>query len=88
MNRILWVDKDNMLARLEAGIVGTALERKVRGAQCTAMCAQPAQLAEFGVCTGHEPDSQEFSTVGGWVATRCAGAAVACIAHPPAARLA
>ena len=29
MNRILWVDKDNMLARLEAGIVGTALERKV-----------------------------------------------------------
>ena len=28
------------------------------------------QLAEYGVCTGHEPDSQEFSTVGGWVATR------------------
>ncbi len=23
------------------------------------------------MCTGHEPDSQEFSTVGGWVATRC-----------------
>ena len=31
------------------------------------------QLAEKGYCTGHEPDSQEFSTVGGWVATRSSG---------------
>ncbi len=30
MNKILWIDKDNMLVRLEAGIVGAALEKKVR----------------------------------------------------------
>eukprot|EP00042_Codosiga_hollandica_P036090 m.272685 g.272685 ORF g.272685 m.272685 type:complete len:613 (+) comp54801_c0_seq1:13-1851(+) len=58
MNKILWIDKDNMLARVQAGVVGSALEKK---------------LAEYGVCTGHEPDSQEFSTVGGWVATRASG---------------
>lgn len=58
MNRILWIDHENMLVRVEAGIVGTHLEEK---------------LKEHGVCTGHEPDSQEFSTVGGWVATRASG---------------
>ena len=26
-----------------------------------------------GVQTGHDPDSVEFSTLGGWVATRCSG---------------
>ena len=31
------------------------------------------KLAEFGVCTGHTPDSYEFSTLGGWVATRASG---------------
>ena len=56
MNRVLWIDKENMLARFEAGVVGVELERK---------------LAEYGVCTGHQPDSYEFSTLGGWVATRC-----------------
>ena len=25
------------------------------------------------MCTGHEPDSMEFSTVGGWVSTRASG---------------
>ena len=39
MNRILWIDKENMLARIEAGVVGVALEEK---------------LAEYGVCTGHQ----------------------------------
>ena len=28
------------------------------------------KLAEYGVCTGHQPDSCEFSTLGGWIATR------------------
>jgi len=28
---------------------------------------------KYGVCTGHEPDSQEFSTLGGWVSTRASG---------------
>ena len=33
----------------------------------------PLQLEEKGFCTGHEPDSMEFSTIGGWVATRASG---------------
>lgn len=31
------------------------------------------QLNESGFCTGHEPDSMEFSSLGGWVATRASG---------------
>ncbi|XP_066933176.1 alkyldihydroxyacetonephosphate synthase, peroxisomal-like [Clytia hemisphaerica] len=58
MNKILWFDEENLLAHVEAGIVGQDLEKK---------------LAEFGFCTGHEPDSMEFSTLGGWVATRASG---------------
>ncbi|XP_023221447.1 alkyldihydroxyacetonephosphate synthase, peroxisomal-like [Centruroides sculpturatus] len=58
MNRILWVDKENLTACVEAGIIGQDLERK---------------LLEFGVRTGHEPDSYEFSSLGGWVATRASG---------------
>jgi len=58
MNKILWFDDENLLAHVEAGIVGQDLEKK---------------LAEFGFCTGHEPDSMEFSTLGGWVATRASG---------------
>ncbi|XP_016379012.1 alkyldihydroxyacetonephosphate synthase, peroxisomal-like [Sinocyclocheilus rhinocerous] len=30
-------------------------------------------LNEHGYCTGHEPDSMEFSSLGGWVATRASG---------------
>ncbi|XP_076331307.1 alkyldihydroxyacetonephosphate synthase, peroxisomal-like [Tachypleus tridentatus] len=58
MNKILWVDKDNLLAHIEAGIIGEDLDKK---------------LAEYGLCTGHEPDSYEFSSLGGWVATRASG---------------
>eukprot|EP00038_Savillea_parva_P014514 m.11169 g.11169 ORF g.11169 m.11169 type:complete len:635 (-) comp2826_c0_seq1:26-1930(-) len=58
MNRILWIDMENMMARIECGVVGQALEEK---------------LATYGVCTGHTPDSYEFSTLGGWVATRASG---------------
>uniref|UniRef100_F6RKU1 Alkylglycerone-phosphate synthase n=1 Tax=Ciona intestinalis TaxID=7719 RepID=F6RKU1_CIOIN len=58
MNQILWVDEKNLLARIEAGIIGQDLER---------------DLAAMGLCTGHEPDSMEFSSLGGWVATRASG---------------
>ncbi|MBN3280964.1 ADAS protein, partial [Polyodon spathula] len=58
MNRILWIDEKNLTAHVEAGIVGQDLERL---------------LNESGYCTGHEPDSMEFSTLGGWVATRASG---------------
>jgi alkyldihydroxyacetonephosphate synthase len=58
MNRIKWINKANMTACIEAGAVGKDIDRK---------------LAEHGLVTGHEPDSLEFSTLGGWVATRASG---------------
>lgn len=58
MNRIKWVDKINMLACVEAGIIGQDLER---------------ELKNYGVVLGHEPDSVEFSTLGGWISTRASG---------------
>lgn len=58
MDKILWIDEENLIAHIEAGIIGQDLERK---------------LAEKGFCTGHEPDSMEFSSLGGWVATRASG---------------
>jgi len=54
----MWIDEKNLTARIQAGINGQELER---------------QLGEKGYCTGHEPDSMEFSTLGGWVATRASG---------------
>lgn len=58
MNKILWIDPENMIAHAEAGIIGQDLER---------------ELGKHGLCTGHEPDSFEFSSLGGWVATRASG---------------
>ena len=58
MNQIKWVDKENNLACIGAGIMGQDLER---------------DLAKYGLCSGHEPDSSEFSTLGGWVSTRASG---------------
>lgn len=58
MNRMLWLDRGNMVACFEAGIFGQDLERELR---------------RIGLTVGHEPDSYEFSTLGGWVATRASG---------------
>lgn len=58
MNRILWIDRVSMLACIEAGIAGKDLENA---------------LNAEGLTMGHEPDSLEFSTLGGWVATRSSG---------------
>jgi alkyldihydroxyacetonephosphate synthase len=58
MNRLLWLDKSNLVACFESGIVGQDLERV---------------LQKEGLTMGHEPDSHEFSTLGGWVATRASG---------------
>jgi alkyldihydroxyacetonephosphate synthase len=58
MNKIVWVDKDNMIACVQAGIRGQDLER---------------DLHMSGVQSGHEPDSMEFSTLGGWISTRASG---------------
>ncbi|KYN14983.1 Alkyldihydroxyacetonephosphate synthase [Trachymyrmex cornetzi] len=58
MNRILWIDRDNLLICCESGIIGQDLERLLR---------------TEGFTCGHEPDSYEFSSLGGWVATRASG---------------
>ena len=53
MNHIKWIDRTNLLACVEAGVIGQDLERDPQ--------------RNYGVMTGHEPDSSEFSSVGGWV---------------------
>lgn len=58
MNKIKWVDKNNMIACIEAGIIGKDMEK---------------ELSKFGMMVGHEPDSVEFSSLGGWVSTRASG---------------
>ncbi|CAF3754184.1 unnamed protein product [Rotaria socialis] len=58
MNKILYLDEKNLTARIQSGIIGQDLER---------------ELGKKGYCTGHEPDSMEFSSLGGWVATRASG---------------
>lgn len=58
MNSILWVDGENLVACCESGIIGQDLER---------------EMGKLGYMTGHEPDSFEFSSLGGWVATRASG---------------
>jgi alkyldihydroxyacetonephosphate synthase len=58
MNRILWIDPVNHLACIQAGAVGRNIMN---------------QLAEHGFTLGHEPDSVEFSTLGGWIATNASG---------------
>jgi len=58
MNRILWIDKKNQLACIQAGAVGRHIM---------------SELSKYGVTMGHEPDSVEFSTLGGWIATNASG---------------
>src|SRR5262245_10633982 len=58
MDRILWIDPVNLMACIEAGAVGRHIQ---------------AQLAQHGFTSGHEPDSVEFSTLGGWIATYASG---------------
>lgn len=58
LNRILWIDPVNRMACIQAGAVGRHLQ---------------AQLAAHGFTMGHEPDSVEFSTLGGWIATHASG---------------
>jgi alkyldihydroxyacetonephosphate synthase len=60
LDKVLDVDTTSLTATLEAGLLGPELERG---------------LGEAGVTLGHFPQSFEYSTVGGWVATRSAGQA-------------
>ncbi|MEU4098130.1 FAD-binding oxidoreductase [Streptomyces sp. NPDC026673] len=58
LNRVLEIDADSGLARIQAGAQGPDLE---------------AQLNRDGWTMGHFPDSFTHSTLGGWVATRSSG---------------
>jgi len=58
MNKIEWIDEKNMQACVQAGIRGMDLE---------------AEMNEKGFTIGHEPDSIELSTLGGWIATNASG---------------
>jgi alkyldihydroxyacetonephosphate synthase len=58
MNRVLSIDAESGLARIQAGALGPDLEE---------------QLKAQGWTLGHFPDSFTHSTLGGWVATRSSG---------------
>jgi len=58
LDRVLDVDATSRAARIQAGALGPALNE---------------QLAERGLTLRHFPQSFEFSTLGGWIATRAGG---------------
>ena len=58
MTRVPTIDRSNLTATVEAGITGSQLE---------------AELEKEGLTCGHEPDSMELSTLGGWIATNASG---------------
>ena len=57
-NRLVSIDPYSRLATFEAGVKGPDIE---------------AQLRAHGFTLGHYPQSFEYSTLGGWVATRSTG---------------
>ena len=60
LDAVAGIDRASLTARLGAGITGPEIERR---------------LGEEGLTLGHFPQSFEYSTLGGWVATRSAGQA-------------
>lgn len=58
LDEVLSVDAESRTAHIQAGARGPEIE---------------AQLNEKGFTLGHFPQSFQFSTLGGWVATRAAG---------------
>ena len=58
LDRVLEVDPVSLAARIQAGATGPGLE---------------AQLREHGLTLRHFPQSFEYSTLGGWIATRAGG---------------
>src|SRR5262249_47490765 len=57
-NRVLEIDQTSRAARIQAGIRGPAIE---------------AALKPQSLSIRHYPQSFEFSTLGGWIATRSGG---------------
>lgn len=58
MNQLENLDETSYLATFQAGVRGPDLEK---------------QLRKFGYTLGHFPQSFEYSTLGGWIATRSSG---------------
>ncbi|HSS05157.1 MAG TPA: FAD-binding oxidoreductase [Solirubrobacterales bacterium] len=58
LDRVLEVDAESMAARIQAGATGPRLED---------------QLRERGLTLRHFPQSFEYATLGGWIATRAGG---------------
>ncbi len=58
LDRVLDIDRVSRAARIQAGVYGPALED---------------QLRPHGLTLRHFPQSFEFSTLGGWIATRSGG---------------
>jgi alkyldihydroxyacetonephosphate synthase len=58
LDRVLEVDAESLSARIQAGALGPGLED---------------QLREHGLTLRHFPQSFEYSTLGGWIATRAGG---------------
>lgn len=58
LDRVVEIDRQSRAARIQAGVYGPALED---------------QLRPHGLTLRHFPQSFEFSTLGGWLATRSGG---------------
>ena len=58
MDKIEWINEEDRRVCVQAGITGSRLEEL---------------LGEQGFTVGHEPDSIELSTLGGWIATNASG---------------
>ncbi|KHL15613.1 alkyldihydroxyacetonephosphate synthase [Mumia flava] len=58
MDQVLEVDRTSRAARIQAGVLGPSLE---------------AQLRPYDLTLRHFPQSFEFSSLGGWLATRAGG---------------
>jgi alkyldihydroxyacetonephosphate synthase len=58
MTRLIDLDETSLIANFEAGVTGPDLERL---------------LHTRGYTLGHYPQSHEYSTLGGWIATRSSG---------------
>ena len=58
LDKVLEIDETSRAARIQAGVYGPALE---------------AQLRPHGLTLRHFPQSFEFSSLGGWIATRSGG---------------
>ena len=66
LDQVLEIDRTSRAARIQAGVLGPHLED---------------QLRPYGLTLRHFPQSFEFSTLGGWLATRAGGHYATVLTH-------